>query len=237
VSTIRYQPGQPLFTEGELASLVKLIEERTGRPVQSIRRGHGHTFFLEGEPGDFALLIQKGHVKVLMGTPSRIVAVRDPGEVVGEMAALSGEGLRSASIVAWNEVEVLALPGEMLWEFLGDHPRAMRALFSVTAERTAQASRKIVESELAVKQQLAKEIIELVDKGIGHKADDGTVILNSVTQEDLASLVGTKKIDSVKKVIRQLKDAEIIVTGRQMITIIDLPALRSVSTGELVILS
>src|SRR5437763_8253540 len=44
----------------------------------TIHRSAGHPFFLEGEPGDFALLIKKGHVKVLRGRPSRIIDIRGP---------------------------------------------------------------------------------------------------------------------------------------------------------------
>ena len=34
---------------------------------------------LEGEYGDFALLIKKGHVKIAVGLLPRIVAIRGPG--------------------------------------------------------------------------------------------------------------------------------------------------------------
>jgi CRP/FNR family transcriptional regulator, cyclic AMP receptor protein len=228
----RYQPGQPLITEAELETLVKMIEERTGRPPRPITRGPGHTFFLEGEPGDFALLLQKGHVKVLSGRPARIIAVRDPGEIVGEMAVSRGKP-RSASIVAWDEVVALPLPAETWVDFLYDHPRAMHAQWAAEADRTAQATSKIVESELAVGQQLAKEIVRLMDKGLA-KTDGGAVTLE-LSQYDLASLIGTKKLDSVKKVIRQLKAEGIVSTSRQAIMLLDLAALRSIATGDLTV--
>jgi CRP/FNR family cyclic AMP-dependent transcriptional regulator len=228
----RYELGQPLVTEAELETLVKMIEERAGRPVRPIPRGPGHTFFLEGEPGDFALLIQKGHVKVLSGRPPRIIAIRGPGEIVGEMAVSRGKS-RSASIVAWDEVAALPLPAETWLDFLYEHPRAMHAQWAAEADRTAQATGKIIESELAVGQQLAKEIVELVDKGLA-KTDGGAVTLE-LSQYDLASLIGTKKLDSVKKVIRQLKAEGTVSTSRQAIMILDLAALRGIAIGDLTV--
>ena len=61
------------------------------------------------------------------------------------------------------------------------------------AERTEQATRKIVESELAVEQQLAKALIELTDSGIGEHTSEGAVVLR-LSQQDLAAMIGAKKL-------------------------------------------
>jgi hypothetical protein len=109
----------------------------------------------------------------------------------------------------------------------------MHAQWAAEADRTAQATGKIIESELAVGQQLAKEIVELVDKGLA-KTDGGAVTLE-LSQYDLASLIGTKKLDSVKKVIRQLKAEGTVSTSRQAIMILDLAALRGIAIGDLTV--
>ena len=80
----------------------------------------------------------------------------------------------------------------------------MHAQWAATAERTEQAVRKIAWSELAVIQQLAKALIELAGTGIGEHTDQGAIELR-LGQQDLAAMIGAKKLDSVKKVIRQLK--------------------------------
>ena len=48
-------------------------------------------------------------------------------------------------------------------------------------------------------------------------------------------MIGAKKLDSVKKVIRLLKAAGTIATGRQQITILDLAALRDIADGDLAV--
>ena len=163
----------------------------------------------------------------------RIVAIRGPGDMVGEMAAIRRKP-RSASVFAIGEVEALYLPAARWLRFLYDHPRAMHAQWAAEAERTEQATRKIVESELAVGQQLAKALIELTDSGVGEHASKGTVELR-LSQQDLAAMIGAKKLDSVKKVIRQLKAAGTLATGRQQITILDLAVLRDIANGDIAV--
>jgi CRP/FNR family transcriptional regulator, cyclic AMP receptor protein len=220
-----YEQGRPLLTDEELTDL-----EEIGH---TIRRTAGNAFMLEGEYGDFALLIKKGHVKIAAGRPARIVAIRGPGDMIGEMAAIRRKP-RSASVYAIDEVEALYLPAARWLRFLYDHPRAMHAQWAAEAERTEQATRKIVESELAVGQQLAKALIELTDSGIGEHTSQGPVELR-LSQQDLAAMIGAKKLDSVKKVIRQLKAAGTLATGRQQITILEPAVLRDIANGDLAV--
>jgi CRP/FNR family transcriptional regulator, cyclic AMP receptor protein len=226
VESSRYEDGQPLVTEAELAIL-----EEIG---YTLHRSAGAPFFMEGEPGDYGLLIKKGHVAIVTEVaswkPPRIVAIRGPGEIVGEMAISRGKP-RSASVIAFDDVEALYLPKARWLDFLYEHPRAMHALWATDAERTSQATGKIVESELAVGQQLAKALVELTDSGLGERTDEKALVLR-LSQQDLASLIGAKKIDSVKKVIRQLKAEGAIATGRQQITILDQAILREIANGD-----
>jgi CRP/FNR family cyclic AMP-dependent transcriptional regulator len=225
----RYEEGQPRFTEEDLALL-----EGIGH---TIHRPAGDTFFLEGERGEYALLIEKGYVKVLSGSPPRIIAVRGPGEIVGEMAVLSWQP-RNASVIAFNDVEALYLPGQKLLDFLYERPRTMHALLVTQVKRHEESNRTIVESELAIGQQLALKLLMLADSGLGERTPEGTVVLRQLSQDDMAELIGTKKkIYSVKKVLRLLKAAGTIDTGRMEITILDLAALRDVANGDVAVSS
>lgn len=217
-----HEQSLPLLTDDEQTEL-----ERIGH---TIRRSAGHAFFLEGEPGDFALLIKKGHVKAVRGQPPRIIDVRGPGAIVGEMAVIRRMP-RMASIVAFDDVEALYLPGATWLRFLYEHPRAMHALLAMTADMADRATMKNVESELAIEQQLAKRLIELTDGGLGEPSDDGAVVLR-LSQHDLAALIGAKKLDSVKKIIGRLKASGIVGTGRQAITILQPAVLRNVADGN-----
>jgi CRP-like cAMP-binding protein len=217
--------SMPLIADSELPEL-----EMIG---YTIRRSAGHPFFLEGEHGDFALLIKKGHVKAVRGRPPRIIDVRGPGQIVGEMAVIRRQP-RMASIIAFDDVEALYLPGAKWLSFLYEHPRAMHALLVMTDDIADRATRKNVESELAIEQQLAKRIVELADYGLGERDSDGVLVLR-LSQQDLAALIGAKKLDSVKKVIRQFKAAAIVDTGRQMVKVLDSGALHDIANGNMTV--
>jgi len=198
-----------------------------------IRRQAGDPFFLEGEWGDFALLIEEGHVKAVRGKPPRIIDVRGPGQIVGEMGVIRRKP-RMASIIAFDDVKALYLPGPRWLQFLYEHPRAMHALLAMTDDMADRATMRNVESELAIEQQLARRVAELTDSGLGAPNDDGAVVLR-LSQQDLAALIGAKKLDSVKKVIARLKAAGIVHTGRQVITILQPATLREIADGNLTV--
>jgi CRP/FNR family transcriptional regulator, cyclic AMP receptor protein len=217
-----YRQPSLLVTDEELPEL-----EKIGYPIH---RPAGVPFFLEGELGDFALLIRKGHVKVTRGSPPRIIDVRGPGAIVGELA-VKFRRPRNASIIAWDDVEALYLPGDSWKQFLDEHPRADDALMSNVGDMLDRQATKVVESELAVEQRLAKGLTELTESGLGEPTGEGAVVLRRVSQQDLAFLIGAK-IDSVKKVIRLLKASAIVDTGRQVITILQPVALREIADGN-----
>jgi len=213
----------PLLTEEESAELRKV--------ARAIRRSAGQPFFLEGEPGNFALLITEGHVKVMRGQPARIIDIRGPGQIVGEMVVVRPKP-RMASVIAVNDVEALYLPGSLWLDFLYTHPRAMHALLVATEDMADRATLRAVESELAVEQQLAKRVIELVDEGVAEAGPDGSYALR-FSQHDLAALIGARKLDSVKKIIARLKSAGVVVTARQSITVVRPELMRDIADGNL----
>lgn len=230
-ATLSYMADQspegaiPLLANEELSEL-----EVIGHVVH---RSAGQPFFLEGEPGDFALLIKKGHVKAVRGRPPRIIDIRGPGEIVGEMAVIRRKP-RMAGIIAVNDVQALYLPGAAWLRFLYEHPRAMHALLAMTDDMADRATMRNVESELAIEQQLAKRLIELTDSGLGELDGDGAMVLR-LSQQDLAALIGAKKLDSVKKIIAKFKVARIVGTGRQAITIVQPAVLRDIADGNLTV--
>lgn len=217
----QFDQGTPLFVEEELLDL-----ERVG---SVLLRHAGHTFVREGEASDFVLLIRKGHVKVMTGRPARIVAIRGPHEVIGDMGVLRCKP-RSATVVAWDDtVEVLHVSGIEWLRFLYRHPRAMHAQLVAADERVEQATTKVVESDLAVERRLAKALIELVDRGLTEQGAEKPTM--RLAQKDMASLTGSS-VEAVKKIFRVFKDHGIIDTGRLSLRINDIQLLREVANGK-----
>lgn len=209
-----------LLNEEELATL-----EGIG---STLRRGDGHVFMREGEVSDFLLLIKKGHVKVTTGQPPRIVAFRGPGETVGELGVIDDEP-RSATVIAWGDVEVLHVPATELRKFLDQHRRAEQALHTAVRKRLAQATRKISDSDLAMERRIAKALTELVQNGICEVVDGIPTI--RLSQKDLASISGAS-VEAIKKIVRVFKASGFIDTRRFQLRITDVDALRRIADGK-----
>ena len=202
--------------------------ELIGHPIRYPR---GSILFGEGEETDFALLIHKGHVKITVGSRERIVGIRGPGEVVGEMAAIEAEP-RSASVYAMTDVEALYVSAAKWREFLDAHPSVMRGLLLLLAGRLREATRKQAEAGyLALERRVAMSLLELAEM-IGESDEDGISLV--ISQAELGGLVGTSR-ETVSQVIGQLKQWGIIRTGRQRVLIHDQEKLSAVASGDVIL--
>ncbi len=116
--------------------LLKAIAERTGEQ----RFPAGETLFLQGQPGTEVFFIVSGQVEIIRdGT---VVALAEPGELIGEMAVL-GEGRRTAGGKAKGEVRLLFLKGKALRYFVHKMPDLAFTIFKVLIERLAKADELI----------------------------------------------------------------------------------------------
>ncbi len=209
-----------LLTDDEHNSL-KQLGSATNYPVGSILMG-------EGENTTFALLIQTGHLKIVSGPSRRILAIRGAGEFVGEMAAIRSKP-RSASVFALDDVQALYLPGAQWLDFMINNPRVAMALLRLTEERLVETTKKAVESTLGTQQKLANALLELEDKGLGIKNEDGTLL--RFGQADLANIAGIS-IDSAKQGIKVFKTKGLVRVERQAVILKNRDEIEAIARGD-----
>jgi CRP/FNR family cyclic AMP-dependent transcriptional regulator len=195
--------------------------DRLGRPQ---RFPTGAVLFREGARSDHVVLVREGRAKVVgAGAPGRevVLAVRGPGELVGDLAAIDGEGARrSASLVAMTDLECQVLRGDEFRAYLESHPRVPLALLRTIIARLHDADRRRLEfGSLDASQRLAQVLVELVE-GHGPKL--------ALSQEELAGLVGTSR-ESVVRALRDLRESGVLTTGRRSVTVLDEPRLRDLA--------
>jgi signal transduction histidine kinase len=108
----------------------------------------GEALFEEHDPGDRAYIVIAGTVEVCKATGGReaLVAVREPGDVIGEMALLQ-EAPRIASVRARTEAQLLAISKATLDELLESSPSAARAMFRTLLERMRETQERLQHSE------------------------------------------------------------------------------------------
>jgi NTE family protein len=92
----------------------------------------GSWLIREGDPPGSAYVVRRGRLEVEVG--GRLVRELGPGEVLGELALLTGE-VRSAGVRARRDSTVLELPRAAFDELLATDPAASRVVLTQVAER------------------------------------------------------------------------------------------------------
>ena len=128
-----------------------LSDDDLGRICRDVTELHlepGELLFEENDPGDSAYVVASGSVEVVKATEGReaLVAVREAGSVIGEMALLQ-EAPRMASVRARSPTELLTISRQTLDQLLEVSPSAARSMFRVLIERMQQTSERLRHSD------------------------------------------------------------------------------------------
>jgi CRP-like cAMP-binding protein len=199
-----------------------------------VRRSYeaGATLIAEGDTSTFVVVVLSGWCAVQRSTDRGplILALRQGGELVGEMAALDGRP-RSASVTALGPVSSAVVPGERFRHFLAARPYATGLVMSQLIERlrSADDERRALASA-TVLQRLAARLVELADR-TGRREGGGSVAIRlPLSQSDLAAAVGATR-EAVAKALRLLREEGLVATAPKSITIADLEPLRLLGGG------
>lgn len=178
--------------------------------------------FHKGDPAAQVYVVASGRLKVVTTSKDGddvLLAILDEGEVVGELPMLTG-GRRTASVVALEACELLALARRDFLRFLREQPEAAIELMVVLAERLVRISEFAEDTLfLALPARLAKKLLHLAER-FGSE-DGGSVRIGlRLSQGELADLVGTTR-ESVNKQIRAWSGDGILHMERGEVTILD----------------
>jgi CRP/FNR family cyclic AMP-dependent transcriptional regulator len=188
----------------------------------------GTALFHEREVSDRVMLLTHGRVKVASisedGRES-VLAFRGPGEVLGELSAIDGQP-RSAGVVAVDPVEALVIPTADFRAFLERSPKAALWLLARLIARLREADRK--RAEFGASDTIGRVAARLVELAAdyGREQPGGGVLIDlPITQEELASWVGSSR-EGVNKALHTLRGLRWVETERRAITVLDMDALR-----------
>jgi len=188
------------------------------------RFGRGEVVFHEGDPADTLHLIAKGRIAVRVSTAlgdAATLRVLGRGDFFGELALVAIH-TRSATVVALEGSETLAISREDFDRLRADHPSVQAFLVQVLAEQVRRLSRQVMESlYVPADDRVLRRLAELVPI---YAPADGEAVEIPLTQEDLASMAGTPRA-TVNRVLREAERAGMIKLGRGRMTVLDAAAL------------
>lgn len=200
-------------------AFVRFLRRRAVRRGQSILR--------EGAAGDDVIVVLEGRVKlVASGAEDRevVLAMRGPGDLIGEMAALGGQR-RTASAIAVDDVDVGSVRAQEFRVFLAEHPDVAMIVIRMLVRRLTEADSDRI--DLATQDSIGRVAKRLLELAADHGAQtpEGTRIELSLTQDELASWTGATR-ETVSRALRLMRRLGWIATDQRAITVIDAAALR-----------
>jgi signal transduction histidine kinase len=151
----------PLFeglSDEELTQLMDMAEPLSLRA--------GDVLIKQGEPGDAAYVVMGGEFEVQKQSgPSLIkIDVRNPGDVVGEMALLS-RAPRNATLIAKTDGEVLRIPQEAFERLLQSSTSAAMAVLHWVMSR-------LIQNESLLHQQEKMAALGTMSAGLAHELNN-----------------------------------------------------------------
>ncbi|MGW3163321.1 Crp/Fnr family transcriptional regulator [Streptomyces sp. NPDC001142] len=192
----------------------------------------GSYLFTEGQALDTVLVIEQGYValsKKLEDQTEVMLNIRGPGEILGFESSVTNEP-RWLSVKALTDVTALAVRGDAFMEFVVKHDVTPRLVRLIAQRLRESDNERIRMGRLPVRSRLALLLIELA-ASLGEEVPGvGTVITLPLSQADLATRIGATRV-SVAKLLRDLREAEVLTTGRRQMVIHDLEALRRIAAS------
>lgn len=212
-----------LFADCEPAALDGVVRQLTRR-----RFRRGETIFHQGDPGDALHVVASGAVKIVLPSVEggeAIIATLRAGDFFGELALLDGAP-RSATAIALEPAETLVLPRAAFRAALDADPGLRDALLAGVAHELRRITRHVEELHfLDLAGRLAMRLVRLA--GESAPGANEVTLPWPYTQSDLAAMIGGTR-QSVNRLLADLADRELVVIGRESLTIPDVEALRRI---------
>jgi CRP/FNR family transcriptional regulator len=211
----------PLFEgleQGELESFSRVAVPRSFPAATRV--------FHEGDRSDACYIVRSGSFRVTREhSDGRAItlATLGPGDIFGELAMLDGE-VRSASVEALSDGELLALPAGEVRALLARHPEITVKLVGALVRRLRSANERISrQSFQTVPSRVAGVLLQLVAEEAHGGEGEVTIRMN---QSDLAQLAGTSR-ESVSRFLADLERAHVVRPGRGKVTVLAPGKLRN----------
>ncbi|HUA11522.1 MAG TPA: Crp/Fnr family transcriptional regulator [Solirubrobacteraceae bacterium] len=198
--------------------------ERIAQVAVPRRLEPGEVLFREGDASDTCYVVRSGAVRaVRVNTGGRTItlATFGPEDFFGELAMFEDE-LRSATIEALEDTELVAVLGGDMRRLMGEHPEITVGLVIALGRRLRESNERLSrQSFQTVQSRVAGALRDLASRQAA--VNGGDVVVNA-TQSDIAQLAGSSR-ESASRFLAVLQRAGVITQGRGRVVIHDTQAL------------
>jgi CRP/FNR family transcriptional regulator, cyclic AMP receptor protein len=217
------------MTESSAATLLKQVSIFQGlndreiahlEGILRVKQAPKDTVIVNQEDvGTTLFIIEEGRVKVVLyGESGREITLSmfKPGDFFGEMSLLDGQP-RSANVIAVEDTKLLALERPMFVKYVHEFPQAAINILAEMSARLRRADAIIGNLALLdVFGRVARFLREMAAKD-GVETDEGIVVKDRPTQQDIASMVGTSR-ETVSRAINEFaRRGYLVLEGRDIL--------------------
>lgn len=189
--------------------------------------------FEKGDPGEHLYAVLNGQIAVHTSSESGktlIMAIYDPGDVLGEVALLDGQP-RAASGSTLTPCDLFRLDRSAFIEFLEARPALCLRTMELLCGRVRNVCETIEDAVFRdAPRRLARRLLRLAEN-YGREVGDGRIRIQlPLSQESLASMLGITR-EMVNKSLKNLKAAGVVTYVRGHLVLDDLDRIRDLA-GE-----
>ncbi len=213
----------PIFSglsESELSFLAQRAVPR--------RYSAGETVFGEGEPCQGLYVVESGHIRIFktsINGREQVLSIDGPGSSVAELPVFDG-GNYPASVAAVDDATLLFVSKQDFQSLCLSHPHVSLKVLRVVGSRLRRLVGIIEElSFTTVRHRLASFLVRLAQKE-GKRSADGIEITLPVSNQELASQIGTVRELVSRNLSRLQAEGLIRMDGRSVI-VLDLKGLEA----------
>ncbi len=184
--------------------------------------------FDAGQPSDAVYLLKSGRVKLsrVQGGRELVLAILEPGEVFGEVAALANVPHETRAVVMENAA-ICIIGKSDFEEMLARRPKLSIRLTKLIGLRLHRIETRIHDLLYQdVTHRLARLLLDLTEE-MGESQDDGAIRIKArLTHRELANLIASTR-ETVSLTLGHFRDQGLIRFDRRALTVLDPTGLRA----------
>jgi CRP/FNR family transcriptional regulator len=210
-----------------LAGLPLAEAERFARELSLRQFGPREFIAVEGEPGHAFYAMVSGRGRIYRSGPDgreQILRLLGPGDTFGEVPVFDG-GLQPATVEALDVAEVLVIPAGAFRLLVARYPEVASAMLQHFARRLRSFTELVEQISLQTVQQRIARYLYMTAREEGTQTAEGILVPRTITQQDLAALVGSVR-EVVSRTLRVMEEDGIVEIRRREILVRNLAALR-----------
>lgn len=203
----------------EVLRLLRGIEVHSFAPHETI--------LLVGEPCRGFYVLRKGRARIFRSGPDgreQILRLLAPGDSFGEVPVFDG-GANPASVEAMEASEALFISTAVFLEVIVRNPVVAMSLLRHFARRLRSMTELVEQISLQTVQNRIARYLYFTAREEGVETPAGVVVQRSITQQDLAALVGSVR-EVVSRTLKVMEDDGLVEVRRKEFLVRDLDALR-----------